>query len=149
MARSALVVRGGWQGHQPIETTDLFIPFLRDNGFTVRIEDDPAVYGDADGMREVDLIVQSVTMGEISSEACLGLRRAVERGAGLIGWHGGIVDSYRASAEYLQLVGGQFAAHPSKLDEGRYTRFAEFLRDVGLINEEQPIATLAIELEGR
>ena len=35
-SRVALVVRGGWDGHQPGEATDLFIPFLEENGFTVR-----------------------------------------------------------------------------------------------------------------
>ena len=39
--RVALVVRGGWDGHQPVEATDLFIPFLEENGFDVRIEDSP------------------------------------------------------------------------------------------------------------
>ena len=26
--KTALVVRGGWDGHQPIEATELFIPYL-------------------------------------------------------------------------------------------------------------------------
>ena len=30
MTRSALVVRGGWEGHHPVEATELFLPFLRD-----------------------------------------------------------------------------------------------------------------------
>ncbi|MGN6220152.1 MAG: ThuA domain-containing protein, partial [Microbacterium sp.] len=41
------------------------------------------------------------------------LRAAVEAGTGLTGWHGGIADSFRASSDYLQLVGGQFATHPA------------------------------------
>ena len=45
--RQALVVRGGWEGHQPVEATDLFLPFLEDNGFAVRVEDSPEVYADA------------------------------------------------------------------------------------------------------
>jgi type 1 glutamine amidotransferase len=27
--RKALVVRGGWEGHRPVEATDMFIPFLQ------------------------------------------------------------------------------------------------------------------------
>ena len=46
--KRAIVVRGGWEGHQPVEATDLFLPFLRDNGYDVRVEDSPAVYADAD-----------------------------------------------------------------------------------------------------
>lgn len=37
-ARRALVVRGGWDGHVPVEATDRFIPHLEANGFRVRVE---------------------------------------------------------------------------------------------------------------
>ena len=46
----ALIVRGGWSGHQPVEATELFIPFLIDNGYEVRIEESPEVYADAEAM---------------------------------------------------------------------------------------------------
>ncbi|MET4781135.1 ThuA domain-containing protein [Glaciihabitans sp. UYNi722] len=111
-SRTALVVRGGWEGHQPVETTDFFLPFLEANGFTVRIEESPAIYADADHMATVDLIVQTNTMNTIEREEFEGLRTAVENGTGLGGWHGGIADSYRNNSDYLQLIGGQFAAHP-------------------------------------
>lgn len=112
--RTALVVRGGWEGHQPVETTELFLPFLREHGFTVRVEDSPEVYADAAFMAGVDLIVPCVSMGTIDPEQLEGLRAAVEAGTGMVGWHGGIVDSYRESTDYLILVGGQFAAHPAR-----------------------------------
>jgi len=112
--RKALVVRGGWEGHHPVEATEIFIPFLREQGFEVRVEESNEVYADEAVMDATDLIVQSVTMSEISRDALKGLRRAVERGTGMAGWHGGIADSYRNSSDYLQLVGGQFATHPSK-----------------------------------
>ncbi|WP_417509097.1 ThuA domain-containing protein [Microbacterium sp.] len=112
--RKALVVRGGWEGHSPIEATEVFIPFLQEQGFEVRVEESNAIYADETVMGETDLIVQSVTMSEISDDALKGLRRAVAAGTGLAGWHGGIADSYRNSSDYLQLIGGQFATHPSK-----------------------------------
>jgi type 1 glutamine amidotransferase len=117
--RRALVVRGGWDGHQPVESTELFIPFLVDNGFEVRVEDSPAIYADASVLATVDLIVQSNTMSTIESDEIAGLRLAIENGTGFAGWHGGIADSYRDSADYLQLVGGQFAAHPAKHPDER------------------------------
>ena len=113
-SKKALVVRGGWDGHQPIAATDLFIPFLESNGFEVRIDESPDVYADAATMADTDLIVQCVTMSEASHDAVSGLREAVAAGTGFTGWHGGIADSYRASSDYLQLVGGQFATHPSR-----------------------------------
>lgn len=114
LTRRALVVRGGWDGHQPEQTTDLFIPFLREQGFEVRVETDNEVYADAEVMESTDLVLQCVTMSQISGTALAGLRAAVEAGTGLAGWHGGIADSYRASSGYLHLVGGQFATHPGK-----------------------------------
>ena len=113
-AKSALVVRGGWDGHQPIEATNLFIPYLEDQGFTVRVEDSPAVYADAAYLSGLDLIVQCMTMSTIERDEFNGLRAAVEAGTGLAGWHGGIADSYRNTSDYLHLIGGQFACHPGK-----------------------------------
>jgi type 1 glutamine amidotransferase len=112
--RTALIVRGGWEGHAPVEATELFLPFLREHGYEVRIEESPEVYADADALAATDLIVQSMTMSEISHDQLQGLRAAVAAGTGMAGWHGGIADSYRNSSDYLQLIGGQFATHPSK-----------------------------------
>ena len=114
---TALIVRGGWEGHAPVAATEVFIPFLEEQGYDVSIEESPAVYADEDRMRSVDLIVQSVTMSTIEREEFAGLAAAVTRGTGLAGWHGGIADSYRNKSDYLQLIGGQFATHPSKAPE--------------------------------
>lgn len=111
-SRRALVVRGGWDGHQPVEATELFIPHLREHGFEVRVEESPAVYADADAMAGIDLVLQCMTMSTIEKDEFWGLRAAVEAGTGFAGWHGGIADSYRNTSDYLHLVGGQFACHP-------------------------------------
>jgi type 1 glutamine amidotransferase len=114
MTKNALIVRGGWDGHQPVESTNLFIPHLEANGYTVRVEEGPAVYADAGYMATVDLIVQCNTMNTIEREEFEGLRAAIEAGTGMAGWHGGIADSYRNNSDYLHLIGGQFACHPGK-----------------------------------
>jgi type 1 glutamine amidotransferase len=110
--RTALVVRGGWDGHCPVEATDRFIPFLRDHGFAVEVSDDLAVYTDTGLMARTDLVVQCWTMGTIADDQLAGLISAVRAGTGFAGWHGGIVDAFRNSSAYLQLTGGQFAEHP-------------------------------------
>lgn len=112
--KRALVVRGGWEGHQPVESTDSFLPFLAEHGYDTRVEDTSAVYADADYMATVDLIVQTNTMNKIDDGELRGLITAVENGTGMAGWHGGIADSYRNSSDYLQFIGGQFATHPTK-----------------------------------
>nr|WP_269329784.1 ThuA domain-containing protein [Kineosporia babensis] len=114
-----MIVRGGWEGHQPVAATDLFIPFLESSGYHVQIEDKPAVYADEDTMSSIDLVLQCVTMASIERDEVQGLRKAVAAGTGLAGWHGGIADSYRGSADYVQLVGGLFACHPGKEPESR------------------------------
>lgn len=114
MGRRAIVVRGGWEGHSPVEATELFIPFLEQHDFKVRVEDSPAVYADAAAMGATDLVVQCMTMSTIEPDHLAGLRHAIAAGTGMAGWHGGIADSYRNSSDYLHLVGGQFACHPSK-----------------------------------
>jgi len=130
VTRQALVVRGGWDGHSPVEATELFIPHLEANGFTVRVEDlgtdfgpaskrTPTVYTDAEYLATVDLIVQCNTRSTIEQAELEGRRTAVENGTGFAGWHGGIADSYRSNSDYLTLVGGQFACHPGKHPDER------------------------------
>lgn len=114
MSKQALIVRGGWDGHMPVETTELFLPFLRENGFDTRVEEGTAVYADDAFMDSVDLVVQVNTMNTIEEPEFRGLQRAVLNGTGMAGWHGGIADSYRNNADYLHMIGGQFAHHAGK-----------------------------------
>ncbi len=115
--RRAIVVRGGWEGHAPDEAVELFVPFLAEHGFDVSVESTLEVYADAAAMAATDLIVQCWTMGDILADELRGLRTAVAAGTGFAGWHGGIVDSFRMATDYLQMVGGQFVAHPADLVE--------------------------------
>lgn len=119
--RRALVVRGGWAGHSPVETTDLFLPFLRDSGYAVEIADTLDVYTEAALLAATDLVVQCWTMGEISKEQVAGLTAAVRAGTGFAGWHGGIVDAFRGSVDYTLLTGGQFLMHPHGYSDHRVT----------------------------
>jgi type 1 glutamine amidotransferase len=114
MSKQALIVRGGWDGHEPVRTTDSFLPFLTEQGYRTRVEDSTKVYADADYLATVDLIVQVVTMSSIEADELKGLMAAIRNGTGMAGWHGGIADSFRNSADYLQLIGGQFAHHQAK-----------------------------------
>lgn len=152
-ARRALVVRGGWEGHLPVETTEMFLPYLRDQGFEVDVVEDPQVYADAARMAATDLVLQCVTMSTVSDEAVAGLRTAVENGTGLAGWHGGVVDSFRASSDYVQLVGGQFASHPGRSESERVGDASDnFLRhtiEITDLGREHPVTAglEAFELE--
>lgn len=109
--RQALVVRGGWEGHAPEVCTDRFLPFLRAQGYQVRVREDLAVYEDAALLASTDLVVQCWSMGELTDEQARGLSAAVRAGTGFAGWHGGIVAAFDA-IPYLHLTGGRFVYHP-------------------------------------
>lgn len=109
---TALAVWGGWDGHQPEKTSRRFQAFLREQDFDVVVSDTLDAYLDAGLMGRVDLIVQTWTMGEIRDDQFAGLEAAVLRGAGFAGWHGGIIDSFRAHTGYQFMTGAQWVAHP-------------------------------------
>lgn len=111
----ALFVYGGWEGHSPAESADIILPALRERGFDVEVDTSLEAYADVDYLQTFDVIVQNWTMGEILPEELRGLIAAVRSGVGFTGWHGGIVDSFRIATDYLQMIGGQFAAHPHGL----------------------------------
>ena len=110
--RKALLVWGGWDGHTPKASVDVFAPLLAAKGFEVTLSDTLASYADKGLMAAQDLIVQCVTMSKIEKEQAQGLLAAVRAGTGLAGWHGGIIDSFREHTEYQWMTGGQWVAHP-------------------------------------
>jgi len=115
MSKKALMVWGGWEGHQPKQCVDVFAPFLREQGFDVQISNTLDIYLDAPLMSSLSLIVPVWTMGAISPHQLHGLLAAVKGGAGLAGWHGGMADAFRDATEYQFMVGGQWVAHPGDI----------------------------------
>ena len=112
MAKKAIMVWGGWEGHEPKQCVDIFAPILEEEGFAVTISDTLDTYKDRDLMAEQDLVVPAWTMGQIEGEQEQGLLAAVDSGVGIAGWHGGMADSFRNNTTYQFMVGGQFVAHP-------------------------------------
>jgi type 1 glutamine amidotransferase len=120
MAKKALIVWGGWSGHTPKESAEVFAPELQAAGYDVTVKDTMDIYTDADFMASLDLIVPIWTMGKISKEQWEGLNKAVQSGVGLAGFHGGIIDSFRDNTEYQWMTGGQWVSHPGNCIR-RYT----------------------------
>jgi uncharacterized protein len=110
--KKVLVVWGGWEGHEPKQTVDVFIPWLEERGFDVEVSNTLDSYLDSKKMKSLALVVQAVTMGQITPQQEKGLLEAVREGVGIAGWHGGLADSFRSNTEYEFMVGGSFAAHP-------------------------------------
>ncbi len=110
--KSALLVWGGWDGHEPKQCIDVFAPFLQEQGFEVEVSDTMAPYEDQDKMNALSLVVPCWTMGAITGEQEKGLLEAIKSGVGIAGWHGGMCDSFRNNTEYQWMTGGQWVAHP-------------------------------------
>ncbi len=113
--KRALMVQGGWQGHQPRECAELFAPLLREAGYDVTIADTLDAYLNVELMGSLDLVVPVWTMGTITKEQEKGLLDAIASGVGVAGWHGGMADSFRNSVDYQFMVGGQWVAHPGNI----------------------------------
>jgi type 1 glutamine amidotransferase len=107
----ALIVSGGWEGHQPLVIDHLMGDWLQAAG--VEVAHVYALEKLAEPERlAVDLIVMNWTMGQIPSEALSNLLAAVQAGVGLAGIHGGMADAFRDEPSYQFMVGGQWVAHP-------------------------------------
>lgn len=113
--KSALIVWGGWQGHEPEQGAALFASFLREQGYEVEISDTLDAYLNNEKMQSLNLIVPIWTMGTITKEQERGLLEAVRSGVGIAGWHGCMADSFRNNTEYQFMVGGQWVAHPGNI----------------------------------
>jgi len=112
MKKKALIVYGGWEGHQPRETSEIVAHDLKDAGFEVELSDKLESLLDETRLKTLDLIVPNWTMGQMTGEQEGALVRAIESGVGLGGFHGGMGDAFRNSTGYQFVVGGQFVAHP-------------------------------------
>ncbi len=107
----ALIVQGGWQGHEPKQVAEILKTDLESAGFDVTLSDTLDSYLD-ENLPDHDLIVQCWTMGEISKEQWTALDAAVRSGVGFSGVHGGMCDSFRQNTAYQFMCGGQWVAHP-------------------------------------
>ena len=112
--RSALIVWGGWDGHDPEQCAAIYRRWLHEDGFSVRVETDPAVFGDP-SIKDLSLIVPIYTMSKIKNEDAKAFAAAVEGGVGVAGHHGGMSDAFRESVDYQFVVGGQWVAHPGNI----------------------------------
>ena len=109
---SALVVWGGWKGHEPEQVADIFAECLREEGFDVEISDTLDAFLDVEKLKKLDLIVPIWTMGEIKKKQRAPVLAAVQSGVGLAGCHGGMCDAFRQDVEWQFMTGGQWVAHP-------------------------------------
>ena len=85
--KKVLYVYGGWDGHEPEQCRDIFVPWLKSEGAEVFVFDNLSCYTDSVLMKSINLIIQHFTQGVISPEQERALLNTVKRGVGLAGWH--------------------------------------------------------------
>ncbi len=120
MSRKALIVSGGWDGHQPKEVAQIFDRVLKEEGFETEVSDTLDAFRDEAKVLSLSLIIPVWTMGTITPEQANPVIKAVANGVGMAGCHGGMCDSFRMHTEWQFLTGGQWVAHPGN-DGTRYT----------------------------
>ena len=116
--REALIVWGGWSGHEPEQCAAVIRGMLEEDGFKVYVENTTEAFADP-SIKDLSLIVPIVTMSKIEKEEVAMLTSAVREGVGLAGYHGGMGDSFRDAVEYQFMVGGQWVAHPGGIIDYR------------------------------
>jgi type 1 glutamine amidotransferase len=120
VAQKALLVYGGWDGHQPQQVAEVLAGALRQDGFEVEVSDSLDAFKDRDKLMKLSLIVPHWTMGRITGEQLKPVLDAVESGVGLAGCHGGMCDAFRDNTDWHFVTGGQWVAHPGN-DGVQYT----------------------------
>lgn len=115
--KRALIVWGGWPGHEPKQGAAAVAAMLRAAGLDVVVEEGTAALADP-AVRSLDLVVPVCTMMTAQKAEIENLCAAVETGVGLGGYHG-MADAFRSESRYQFMVGGQFVAHPGNVIDYR------------------------------
>lgn len=110
--KKALIVQGGWGGHEPALVAERFKKLLEKNEYECEVSDTLESFEDLDSLMALDLIVACWTMAEINKEQISNVVKAVASGVGLAGCHGGMCDSFRNEVQWQFMTGGQWVSHP-------------------------------------
>jgi type 1 glutamine amidotransferase len=116
--REALIVWGGWNGHEPERCAGIVAGMLEEEGFRVHLANTTAAFA-APTLTSMSIVVPIVTMAKIEKSEVDNLTKAVRGGVGLAGFHGGMCDAFRDAVEYQFMCGGQWVAHPGNIIDYR------------------------------
>ena len=126
--REAMIVWGGWSGHEPEKGAHIVAGMLEEEGFKVYIENTTEAFADP-AIADMSLIVPIYTMSKIEKEELDNLEKAVRGGVGFGGYHGGMCDAFRDAVNYQFICGGQWVAHPGNIIDYR----------VNIVKRDDPI----------
>jgi type 1 glutamine amidotransferase len=113
MKRSALILCGGWDGHEPKLITERFKKFLESEDFEVSVSETTEVLQDLALLKSLDLFIPVWTMSpELPKPFFESLAEAIGSGVGMAGCHGGMCDAFRANVLWQFITGANWVAHP-------------------------------------
>jgi len=120
--RKALILCGGWDGHEPELISWRFKKFLESRDIDVTIEEKPEVLQDLERLKELDLFIPVCTMYSENLPKLFfePLAEAIGSGVGMAGCHGGMCDSFRNNVLWQFITGANWVAHPGG-DGVKYT----------------------------
>ena len=128
MSRTALMVWGGWEGHEP-RTASRSRPGARDGRIRRPDIRYPGRVRGRGGNGCLEPARALLDDGGHAAGAGKGLLEAIQGGVGIAGWHGGLCDSFRNHPAYQFMTGGQWVEHPGGIVD--YT--------VNIIRPEDPV----------
>ena len=113
--RKALIVWGGWPGHEPEKGAQVIAQMLEEDGFAVDSTRDFNAFGRPD-LETFSLVVPNVTWHvseetPVSDEAIRNLVKAVRGGVGFGTFHGSAV-AFPSAVDYHFMMGAQWVQHP-------------------------------------
>ena len=110
--REALIVWGGWSGHEPEKGAHIIGGMLEADGFKVYIENTTEAFADP-AIADMSLIVPIYTMSKIEKEELDNLTAAVRGGVGLAGYHGGMCDAFRDASTTISCAAANGSPIPA------------------------------------
>jgi type 1 glutamine amidotransferase len=116
--RKAIIVWGGWQGHEPDQCARIVGELLAKDGFQTEVTNDLGILGSA-MLAEADLLVPVITGETLEKAQAAALVEAVRGGLGLGGHHGALATSFKESASFRYVSGVTWVAHPGNIIDFR------------------------------
>jgi type 1 glutamine amidotransferase len=114
MKRKALILCGGWDGHDPKLITERFRKFLESENFEVSVAEKLDVFEDLTLLTSLDLFIPVWTMAteNLPKPFFEPIAEAIGSGVGLAGCHGGMCDAFRNNVLWQFITGANWVAHP-------------------------------------
>ncbi|MFS8145965.1 hypothetical protein ATY78_24030 [Rhizobium sp. R635] len=126
--KKAIIVWGGWQGHEPEQCAGIVGNLLREDGFAVEVTGDLGIFASPQ-LAKADLLVPVITGEALEKAHAEALVEAVRGGLGLAGHHGALATSFKESAAFRYVSGVTWVAHPGNIIDFR----------VGVTRQDDPV----------